>query len=331
MDDDGRGALLRNRTRTAGLVAGVLVLSHAWLSDPEQRAGYQYVFTITLGYGHLIGGLVFARARLAQLRVPGVPPPLLGAFAVVSTLMLFVAYTWVLHREPWIFAVLLGVSVWHIVENDVALGRAYANGLRLGPLSRSPDDHALALGLSAAVVLLGMATPSWRSFQAGELPELAPGLLEGPRLVCAAAGAYLLGRHRLRPRGLLGSACLVAGLLGGGPIRGWIALPDLFVATTLYHLVSWLLFFSDRARSLAREGQAERARRMRRHLLRVHTPPALLCTALLCAPAQALEGLRSAVFSPSIYLFWSAAHVLQTLAVRGLTPRDDVHPCSRSR
>jgi hypothetical protein len=42
--------------------------------------------------------------------------------------------------------------------------------------------------------------------------------------------------------------------------------------------------------------------------------PALACAALWLAP----EGgaLRSAAFSPALYLFWSALHVLQTARAR---------------
>lgn len=74
---------------------------------------------------------------------------------------------------------------------------------------------------------------------------------------------------------------------------------DVFSAVTLYHLVAWLAF----ARALG----ASPAR-----LAALHAGPALACGALWLAPEPGAAALRALVFSPGIYLFWSALHVLQT-------------------
>ena len=86
-------------------------------------------------------------------------------------------------------------------------------------------------------------------------------------------------------------------------VAGW-ALPDagrfgdVFSAVTLYHLLAWLGLRIARGARLA-------------PLAAVHAAPALLCGALWLAPAEAAP-LRALAFSPGVYLFWSALHVLQT-------------------
>jgi len=74
---------------------------------------------------------------------------------------------------------------------------------------------------------------------------------------------------------------------------------DVFSAVTLYHLVAWLAFASARGASAAR-------------LVVLHAGPALACGGLWLAPEPAAAALRAVAFSPGIYLFWSALHVLQT-------------------
>jgi hypothetical protein len=76
---------------------------------------------------------------------------------------------------------------------------------------------------------------------------------------------------------------------------------DVFSAVTLYHLLAWLGF------ALARGASAAR-------LAALHGVPALACAALWWSPEGG--GLRSAAFSPALYLFWSALHVLQTARAR---------------
>jgi hypothetical protein len=47
---------------------------------------------------------------------------------------------------------------WHIVENDLALGRSYADGLRLAPVARGARSHAIALVLTGMVALAAFST-----------------------------------------------------------------------------------------------------------------------------------------------------------------------------
>jgi hypothetical protein len=93
-------------------------------------------------------------------------------------------------------------------------------------------------------------------------------------------------------------------------VTRWIGFGDVFAATTLYHLVGWLVFLSQRAR------HGGEVARTHRRLLGVHAIPAAICVLLLSAPEAMFTSLREAVFSPVLYLFWSALHVAQTLVIR---------------
>jgi len=257
----------RNRLVTAGLVAAFLLATHAQWPDPQARSERQYLFVIALGYGHLIGAAVFGRQRTRRLAPAGVSPRLFKLFVGVGVLNLFALYAWLSNVWLAFFLPLLAVSLWHIVENDLALGRAYGERLALGGLPRSREHQLAALGVTA--LLLALAA---------------------------------------------GSAALPGGLLRF-PGFGF---GDFFSAVTLYHLVQFLVFFADRARTLPQ--QAER-RRLWRRIAWVHLPPALLCTALLLAPGERFGALRYAIFSPQIFLFWSVLHVAQTIAARGIERR----------
>ena len=72
---------------------------------------------------------------------------------------------------------------------------------------------------------------------------------------------------------------------------------DVFAATTLFHLLSWLRVGTRRRSGL---------------VLRVHVGVALLCGGVLTIPGEGIARAREAVFSPGLYLFWSALHVAQT-------------------
>jgi hypothetical protein len=239
--------------------------------DPARRAVWLYLVALPIGYGHLIGGLWFARRRLAGLVPQGVSRGLFAAFALVSVANLFAAYTWALHSPaaaPLVLVPMLLFSAWHIVENDLALGRSYREGLELVPLQAGSRDHATAVGLTGLLGLTALLTPEGAVF----------------------------GREWLGWR--------VAFLAP-------FSLDELVTAVLLYHAASWVLFFLDRARGLARRAPRE-ARLLRRRLWLVHAVP-LALNALLFFLAPALYVW---VASPALYLFWSVLHAVQTALVR---------------
>jgi hypothetical protein len=246
----------RWRLRTAGIV-GVYSLGMAIaVPDPVRRSELSYAFVTALGYGHLLGAVVFSRA--------GRPPAgwiaeCLRASALVT---LFALYSRLLAVWPRAWILLLGLSVWHTAENDLCLSRAYSSGavgagLRLPPLPSRLRDHAPAVVL--AVLLLAL------SIAAAERSDV---------------------------------------------------LAEIFVASTLYHLVSWLLFLADRSRAFRRGGRADEARRLERRLVGVHAPGLALSLLLAPFPGEPAASLHDLLFAPGAYLFWAALHVLQTARVR---------------
>ncbi len=151
-----QGAPVRpRRIRSLCIVGAGMALLHALAPDAATREAWLYLIALPIGYGHLLGGWLFARSRM---RMTGLG----AAFVLVSVLTLLCAYTWVLHLEALRFFVLvpmLLISGWHIVENDLALGRAYGEGMRLPPIPRGGMPHALALGVTALLGLVALATP----------------------------------------------------------------------------------------------------------------------------------------------------------------------------
>jgi hypothetical protein len=280
-----------NRATSLGLAVAFLLVTHAWIPDPELRASVQYLFVVTLGYGHLLGAVVLQRSRCgAQAQAPEL---LVGAFCAVTALTGLAAYAWTVTRWPALVLPLLAISAWHTVENDLAIGRAYTNGLRVGAMPRGRRYHAVSLGITGLVVLLATRTASWR--------ELAAGL-----------GWTGGGGDPVRAR---------SALAGWTPLADRLDLPDLFVLVTLHHLLSWLILLRDRVQDLRRDGRSREAAALLQRLLLVHLAPALVCALLLSSPSVRAESLHLLVFGPAVYLYWSVLHVIQTSWRRGIEAR----------
>lgn len=144
-----------HRAPSVGIVGAGIALLHVLAPDTATRETWLYLIALPLGYGHLLGGWLFARPRRQRTGLE-------AAFLGVSGLTLLCAYTWVLHVEALRFFVLvpmLLVSGWHIVENDLAMGRACRQGLSLGPVARGGRDHGIALSVTALLGLAALATP----------------------------------------------------------------------------------------------------------------------------------------------------------------------------
>jgi hypothetical protein len=285
----GTGGVWRNRTTSLGLVVAFLLGTHAWIPDAELRASIQYLCVVTLGYGHLLGAVALRRSRRGAWTQP--PPLLVDAFWASTALTGFAAYAWAVARLPALILPLLAVSAWHTVENDLAIGRAYANGLRVEAMPRTKGYHAVTLGVTGLVVLLGTRTASWQ--------DLAAGL----GWTDAGDGAAL-GR---------------SGLAGWIATMSWLDLPDLFVLVTLHHLLSWLVLLLDRVRAARAAGRRDEAARMCARLLGVHLVPAAVCIGLLALPRAGTVHL--VVFGPAVYLYWSVLHVIETSWRRGIEAR----------
>jgi len=307
----------RNRAVTVSCVCGFLAITRMLIEDPWLRAERQYLFVITLGYGHLLGAAVFARQRMANLIPARFSRRRAGAAIGLAVLDLFVVYAWATHVTLAVFLPMLVVSVWHVVENDLFLRRAYTGPIGMGPVPRSSDHQVAAIAAAALLASLGQQLLS---------PAAGAALLGGTRgaelghtLLRAAAlggGLWITVKSRGGYRAFGAAVALATATLSLVPtLLSNVSFGDFFSALTLYHLIQFLLLFADRIRRIP--DRAARRAQVRR-LAWVHVPAFVLCASLLLLPGEGLATLRYAVFSPAIYLFWSVLHVGQTLAVRGL-------------
>lgn len=269
--------MLRNRLLALALV-GAFVGLLRWLAPaPAERAVWLYLVALPLGYGHLIGAAVFSRARGRRSQAAVGPGWIASAFAGSCILSLLAIYTWALQigaLQPFVLIPMLLLSAWHIVENDLALGCAYRDALRLGAVTRARRHHGITLALTAGVGLAALATAEGAAF----------------------SRAWLGGWF--------------------DPRNPWLRLDELASAVLLYHAVSWLLFFEDRARALRPHAPIDSAR-LRWRVFALHAAPLALNAVLyLWLPA-----IHFYVAAPALYLFWSVLHAVHTAAVRGLEPR----------
>jgi hypothetical protein len=113
--------------------------------------------------------------------------------------------------------------------------------------------------------------------------------------VALTAGVLLVSAAALplEERALLGPLATGLPLLGA---RG-IHFADVFTAITLFHLLSWLRVSAPRRPRL---------------VAGVHGIAALVCGAAFALPGELAARVREILFSPGLYLFWSALHVVQT-------------------
>jgi hypothetical protein len=168
-----------NRILSAGLVSLFVTALHLAEPSPVAREKWLYLLALPVGYGHLLGGLVFARRRL-RAACGSAPPLLAGLFASSLLLTLLALYTRAL-QEAWLgLAVVVGLlaySAWHILENDLALSAAYRAGMKL-ERSRLSAGVRLRIGCAmAGLFLLASSTPeghaALRDFSVTPLPVSA--------------------------------------------------------------------------------------------------------------------------------------------------------------
>jgi hypothetical protein len=149
----------RNRTCALAIVGLVTIAARMLTSDPSAARDALFCIALPVGYGHLLGALWFSRHAMPSraLDLELLASCLITALCVYSGAL----------RGPAQFACLVAVlfaSVWHTVENDLQLARAYRDGLRLGPLPRAVRHHALALAGTLLVGSTALATPDGSAF-----------------------------------------------------------------------------------------------------------------------------------------------------------------------
>ena len=307
----------RNRLGAAACaLAGTAALAALGGQD---RAGLQYAVVVTLGYGHLLGGALPEIRKLASTRRG--PGPLSAARPLAALAALGAVYAGYLAATsawPVLILLLFAISALHTVENDLALGDAYAGNLRLAPVSARGSTALTVTGFTALVLALATAClvgeapgPVAGRGPLPGLPDAADAILCS-RGVAAMAGSLLMAG----PRAWRAESPGLALVVGSAAEPGWVcaatglAFSDLFSVLTLYHLASWWILSGEKAqRPGARRGAG-------REVLSVHAIPLLVLGVGLVMGDGAGAALRSAFFAPAAYLFWSAAHVFQTAWVR---------------
>ena len=220
-------------------------------------------------------GHLLGAALFSRSRYATKPSSLLTtAFAAASILSLLAGYTWALHTPTLQMAVLVPMLL-------VSAWHIAENDLALGRSYR--DD--LCLGCVPRAIRHHALAAAW------------------------TAGVGLLA---LSTR----SGVHYAMLNFGGPavpLQTAFAIEELATAVLLYHAISWILFFGDRARALPEVA----ARQLRRRLLWLHAIPLALNAALyFWVPA-----IHFYAAAPTLYLFGSVLHAFQTAFARGLEPR----------
>ncbi len=193
------------------------------------------------------------------------------AFAVVSVVSLMGAYTWALHTPMLQMAVLVPMLL-------VSAWHIVENDLGL---ARSYRD-GLRLGPVARAKSRHVLAAGWTA---------GIGLLALSTPTGAQYSTLYFGRIAV-------------------PIQTMFSIDELATAVLLYHAVSWVLFFEDRARALP--GQA--ARRLRKRLFWIHATPLAVNAVLYLG----LPAIHFYVAAPTLYLFWSVLHTFQTAWVRGV-------------
>jgi hypothetical protein len=303
-----------NRIASFGAVLAFLAATRALWPEAASRTQLQYLLVATLGYGHLIGA-AWEAMRSSSAGASGSAPIVRRLFVASSCMSLFVVYAWLLGLAPWLVLGVLAVAVWHVTENDVSLSRLRVS--TRAPLRWAEQQRAVAVAFAIVCVAGQAALVEWR--------DLLPLSVGAPVLGAAGGvgGAVCLGLaalQRTRPKASLTlglSGCVALGATWLGPeVYRFVSFGDVSTGAVLYHLVSWLLLVIAKLCSALRDAPAVAATRVRR-LVAAHVFPALACAVAVSVGRDVSNGAMLLAFSPAIYLFWSALHVVQTGVRRG--------------
>ena len=152
--DAPRTGMWRNRASAFAIVISFMIVSGGFSASGNVDRRWFDLVVVPIGYTHLIGALWFS-----QRHAP------IGRYTLVlvgsSVFTALCVYAWALQGSTrvWCLGAILFVSMWHTIENDLMLGRAYENGLRITPLSRGARAHALTFSGAASLGILALATP----------------------------------------------------------------------------------------------------------------------------------------------------------------------------
>lgn len=151
----------RNRVLALVIVGTALGLLRWIAPSPSERLAWLSLVALPLAYGHIIGAALFSRTIAPRRDQDAATRFLFTAFAISCVLTLSAAYASALRTpalQPLVLGAILLLSAWHTIENDCALGLAYRDGFRLGPLLQGARWIAISLALTAAFALAAAST-----------------------------------------------------------------------------------------------------------------------------------------------------------------------------
>ncbi len=300
-----------NRQATLVCVAAYIAACRICLPDPVARAEWHFVLVLTFGYGHLLGAAVSRRAAPGAGRL-GLPA---AAMVIVAAGAMPFAYASLVAAVPSLLLALLGVSLWHTVENDAAFRSWYRRDFRAARVGSSAARHAEII--AATLLVMALAT-SMLDASAGA--RLSPDATNAAvafalRLATLGLGSVLARRRQRRARRRAALLVALSIALPAGPAAAiGFEFADVFAATTLYHLVSWSIALLHRIRAGA--GRTALAARV----ALCHALPACISLAACLAPQSIAEPVSAVLFSPGLYLYYSLLHIVQTLWARRAAP-----------
>jgi hypothetical protein len=310
-----RRLTLSNRLSSAGCVCVYLLATqHLW-PDPTQRGAWHFVLVLVFGYGHLLGSAVSVRSgRPRSSMTPRTSAR--TATLILGVSFIPIAYATLIDWLPAVTLALLAVSIWHTVENDAVFGRWYADDFRPPPLGDDPRHHLRIAGATLLVVAFGTACLARVPIPSLGIGIPVPQAAFGLRCATLCVAAFLAGPPGGRDRR---SALALLALALGMPWRPEhhldIRYADFFAIATLYHLFSWSIALFHRLRlGGAHPGLARR-------VALCHGIPAAIALAAHAAPPPVRSDLIGTLFSPSLYLYYSMLHVVQTVWTRSLRRR----------
>jgi hypothetical protein len=229
------------RAGSLACVAALWLGVRALVPDPAAQRDALLVVALGLGYGHQLGALLFGRWRRR---------PASGRLLLCATLLsLCCAFGLALASIPSVLLLppLALLAAWHVLENEVAIARFAAPGVRLPPLPRAARSHlAVLAGALALVLALALATRCAPWLAAAGFPvrllrfgpeEILGALLLHHSLVWLARSLRAAPERRLAILAIHALPVLGLGLvLAHGPAAlAFVASPALYLSLSAAH------------------------------------------------------------------------------------------------
>jgi hypothetical protein len=306
----------RARVLAVACAGGLLAATRCLWTDPDRSSAAFTLLTGLVAYGHISGALLFSRKKVVA-RVPvGISPVGAALFGAVSVATAFALFSVAVQQQA-AFMALTGLTMWHIVENEAALQDAYRKQLRLSPLPRSADRHAMIVGFTLVVTwALAAALAPGEVFGGSPSRSVAPAVgWWALRIGLGACALWLMRSLRERRRFAIGALFVVFAVAGPTDLSSVVPFAGLYAFVSMYHYAVWFFFLLDQGASMG--APAGGRGRVGLRVVGVHVTWLVLVPVLFVVPQ--LQLVRGRIAAPGIFLFWSLIHVAHTAWLRGIS------------